>query len=389
MQCAKHILPAVLLLLAMVTTACREDEPIYLPDAVPVSMPEYTSIKGFYLLNEANMNSNKASIDFYNYETGKYYNYIYRAQNYGVVMQLGDVGNDIGIYGNKLYAVINCSNKVEVMNKNTVKRLGQIDIPNCRYIKFHGGYAYVTSYAGPVVTVFDGSQSQIGYVAKVDTTTLEVVDRCMVGYQPDELEIVDGKIYVANSGGYNPNNYENTISVIDIATFKEVERIPIALNLQYVKADRRGVLWISSRGNYYKQGSNVYAYDTRKHRIVGQLDCPVGNMWLDGDSLYVISSEYSMIEDGYRTATYQIYDTRTMELINEHFITDGTDRAIVQPYGIAVNPITKDILLTDAKNYVVPGRLYCFGQDGKRKWDLLTGDIPAHFVFLGENINEK
>ena len=389
MQCAKHILPAVLLLLAVVTTACREDEPIYLPDAVPVSMPEYTSIKGFYLLNEANMNSNKASIDFYNYETGKYYNYIYRAQNYGVVMQLGDVGNDIGIYGNKLYAVINCSNKVEVMNKNTVKRLGQIDIPNCRYIKFHGGYAYVTSYAGPVVTVFDGSQSQIGYVAKVDTTTLEVVDRCMVGYQPDELEIVDGKIYVANSGGYNPNNYENTISVIDIATFKEVERIPIALNLQYVKADRRGVLWISSRGNYYKQGSNVYAYDTRKHRIVGQLDCPVGNMWLDGDSLYVISSEYSMIEDGYRTATYQIYDTRTMELINEHFITDGTDGAIVQPYGIAVNPITKDILLTDAKNYVVPGRLYCFGQDGKRKWDLLTGDIPAHFVFLGENINEK
>ena len=377
------------LCIILMLAGCREDEPLYIPDAVPVTMPEYTSVKGFYLLNEGNMNSNKASIDFYNYETGKYYNYIYRAQNYGVVMELGDVGNDIGIYGSKLWAVINCSNKVEVMDKNTVVRLGQVDIPNCRYIKFHGGYAYVTSYAGPVATVLDGSQSQIGYVAKVDTTTLQVVDRCLVGYQPDELEIVGNRIYVANSGGYNPNNYENTISVIDIETFQEVERIPIAINLQYVKADHRGVLWISSRGDYYTAGSNIYAYDTRKQRLVAQLNCPVGNMWMDGDSLYVISSEYSKVNESYRTATYQIINTREMRVVNEHFITDGTEQAIVQPYGIAVNPITKDIMVTDAKNYVTPGRLYCFGPDGRRKWDLLTGDIPAHFVFLGENVNEK
>ena len=45
--------------------------------------------------------------------------------------------------------------------------------------------------------------------------------------------------------------------------------------------------------------------------------------------------------------------------------------------------------MADARDYVSPGRLYCYGSDGKLKWDVRTGDIPAHFTFLGNNINEK
>ena len=51
-------------------------------------------------------------------------------------------------------------------------------------------------------------------------------------------------------------------------------------------------------------------------------------------------------------------------------------------YGLAVNPETKEIFVTDAKNYVSPGTLYCFSPDGKKKWSVTTGDIPAHFAFL-------
>ena len=35
--------------------SCREDDVIFIPEEVPVSIPEYTSIDGFYLLNEGNM----------------------------------------------------------------------------------------------------------------------------------------------------------------------------------------------------------------------------------------------------------------------------------------------------------------------------------------------
>ncbi|MBQ2562130.1 MAG: YncE family protein [Muribaculaceae bacterium] len=380
------IMLLVALMAMVLLVACREEQFIFVPEEVEVTLPEYTSLQGFYLLNEGNMNSNKATLDYYNFRTGRYTRNVFAFANPNVPKEMGDVGNDLGIYGSKLYAVINCSNKIDVMDKNTVKKIGQIDIPNCRYIKFYGGYAYVTSYAGPVE--LSPEYTQRGYVAKIDTATLQVVDKCLVGFQPDELDIVNGKIYVANSGGYMVPNYENTVSVIDIDTFTEDSRIEIAINLQCCKADSHGMLWLSSRGDYYDNQSRLYVYDTRHQRLAKTLDLRVSNMWLDGDSLYVIGAQFSYVTMNYET-TYAIINTLTMEQVSSKFITDGTDATIVMPYGIAVNPITKDIYVTDASSYVDAGRLYCFSSDGIKKWDVRTGDIPAHFVFLGDNINEK
>lgn len=371
----------VIILIITASVSCREDDVIFIPETVVVSKPGLSDVKGFYLLNEGNMGSNKSTLDYYDFSMGVYTRNIYGSANPDVPKELGDVGNDLAIYGTKLYAVINCSNKIEVMNTLTAKRITQINIPNCRYIKFYDGYAYVTSYAGPVE--INPEYEQRGYVAKVDTTDFSIVDTCLVGFQPDELEIIDDKIYVANSGGYMVPNYENTVSVIDIATFKEEERVHIAINLQCVSGDKYGGLWVSSRGDYYDNPSRLYCYDVRKKRIEKEFDVPVSSMWLDGDSLYVISvawSNITMSDD----VTYAIINVKTREVVTRNFITDGTDLKIKKPYGIAVNPITKDIYVTDAKNYVNPGTLYCFGQDGVMKWSVRTGDIPAHFAFVGE-----
>lgn len=85
------------------------------------------------------------------------------------------------------------------MEAATAKRIKQIEIPNCRYIVFDKEYAYVSSYVSPVQI---DPNAPLGAVFKVDTTTLEVVDEVTVGYQPEEMEIRFGKLYVANSGGY-------------------------------------------------------------------------------------------------------------------------------------------------------------------------------------------
>jgi DNA-binding beta-propeller fold protein YncE len=376
----RHIFYIVITCALTLLSACRNDDIIFIPEEVEVTTPEYTSIEGFYLLNEGNMGSNKATLDYYDYTTGTYTRNIYGNANPSVSKEMGDVGNDIAIYGSRLYAVINCSNKVEVMNARTAERIGQIEIPNCRYIKFYEGYAYVTSYAGPVE--INPNYTQKGYVAKVDTATLEVVDRCIVGFQPDELDIADGKIYVANSGGYMVPNYENTVSVIDLETFTETERIEIAINLDRLRADSHGQIWVSSRGDYYETPSRLYCYDIRKRRLIKELDVPVGDMCMVGDSIYVISNSYSYITANSTTA-YAIVNTRTCECVSENFITDGTQTNIRVPYGISINPITRDIYVTDARNYVNPGYLHCYSADGVLKWSVRTGDIPAHIAFLG------
>ncbi len=61
-------------------------------------------------------------------------------------------------------------------------------------------------------------------MAKVDTATMQVVDSCAVGYQPEEMVVAGDKLYVANSGGYRVPNYDKTVSVIDLKTFKEIKR---------------------------------------------------------------------------------------------------------------------------------------------------------------------
>ncbi|MDR1258814.1 MAG: YncE family protein [Tannerellaceae bacterium] len=373
----------VTLAAAVLLSACRDEKEIFIPEEEEVSGPsvpgENADIQGFYLLNEGNMGSNKSTLDYYDFRTGLYRRNIYAEANPSVPKELGDVGNDIKIYGSKLYAVINCSNKVEVMDARTARRLGQINIPNCRYIRFHGRYAYVTSYAGPVE--LNPDYEQLGYVARVDTASMMVTDRCLVGFQPDELEVVGDKIYVANSGGYMFPNYESTVSVIDIPSFTETGRIEVARNLHRLRADRHGNLWVSSRGDYYDQPSRLYRVDTRTDRLVDSLDIAVSHFHLDGDSLYLYSVEWSYITMS-NEVTYGIVDVARREIVTRNFITDGTDQSIRIPYGIMVHPVTKDIYVTDARNYVSPGTLYCFGPDGRQKWNVRTGDIPAHFVFM-------
>ena len=373
------LLSCIILLLS-----CRKEEEIVHSTDTNVTEGEQSeSIKGFFLLNEGNMGSNKATIDYFDYETGVYTKNIYAERNPGVVKELGDVGNDIQIYGDKLYAVINCSHFVEVMDVNTAKHITQISIPNCRYLAFKDRYAYVSSYAGPVLI---DPNARLGYVAKVDTVTLQVVDTCTVGYQPDERVVVGNKLYVANSGGDRVPNYDNTISVIDLETFTEIKKIEVAINLHRLELDKYGYLYVSSRGDYYYTPSKTFIIDTKTDQVIKTLNLlPNTEMTLCGDSLYIYSTEWSYLTNS-NTISYAIYDVAKRKTVTRNFITDGTEKEIAIPYGIAVNPETKEFFVTDAKDYVTPGTLYCFNPDGTKKWSVTTGDIPAHFVFTRKKL---
>lgn len=381
------LLLAIFLITTIIFNACRgDDAEITPPDKIQVAPPSMGPVKGFYLLNEANMGSNKSSIDYFDSESGNYFRNIYPTINPNITYKLGDVGNDIQIYGNKLYAVINCSHYVEVMDVNTAKHHSSITITNCRYIVFDKGYAYVSSYNGPVQI---DPQAPLGSVVKIDTTNMSIVGTCMVGYQPEEMVIKGNKLYVANSGGYRVPNYDKTVSVINLDTFNEMYKIPVAINLHRLELDNYGNLYVSSRGDYKTIASKTYIIDTNTDKVTDILHLlPNSNMTLSGDSLYVYSVEWSHITEK-NTVSYAIVDTKTKKILTRNFITDGTEKFIKVPYGLAIHPQTKDIFVTDAKDYVSPGTLYCFDPKGKKKWQVTTGDIPAHIVFTDKKLQNQ
>lgn len=386
----KSIYTIMTLLMATAVGGCRHDE-LVVPteyDIINDTPDPATKIRGFYLVNEGNMGSNKCTLDYFDYFIGLYARNFYAERNPTVIKELGDVGNDIGIYGSKLYVVVNCSHKVEVLDSRTGIRLGQVDIPNCRYVRFYRGKAYVSSYVGPVLIDPDAPK---GAVYEVDTTSLRVTRKVSVGYQPEEMEVVDDYMYVANSGGYRVPNYDNTVSVIQMVDFKQVQQIPVGINLHRLRKDRYNKLWVTSRGDYQSRPSRLYVLDKRKGYnqmvVTDTLPFGVSNMAIRGDSLYFYSTEWNNYTQS-NTITYGIVDVRTKKLVSDNFITDGTEKEITIPYGIAIHPETGDILVTDAKNYVSSGTLYCFDSKGRRKWSVRTGDIPAHMTFLKRNDNE-
>ncbi|WP_455498224.1 DUF5074 domain-containing protein [Coprobacter sp.] len=362
-----------LLSILLLFTSCRGDEPVPTPRNITVS-------SGFYLLNEGNKGNNMATLDYFDYTSNIYSLNIYAERNPSVVKELGDVGNDLQIYGNRLYAVVNCSNFIEVTDLKTTKHIGMIQIPSCRYIVFHKDKAYVSSYASA-----DGNDlyAKQGYVAKVDTASLQVESIVAVGSQPEEMVIVDNKLYVANSMCVSTGEMDRTVSVIDLNTFSEIKKIDVAVNLHRMKADRYGYIYVSSRGDYYNGKSDLYMINTRTDKVEGPLSIPVNNMCISGDSLYILAKEFNYIT-GYAESIYGIIDTRTHKILTRNFISDGTDIRIDMPYGIAVNPVSKEILITDAKDFITPGLVYCFTPKGKKIWEYTTGEIPSNIAFVLE-----
>ena len=223
-------------------------------------------------------------------------------------------------------------------------------------------------------------------MAKIDTVSLQVVDECIVGYQPEEMAIVGNKLYVANSGGYRVPNYDRTVSVIDLKTFTEEKKIDVAINLHRIQPDNYGNLYVSSRGDYYEIPSKTFIIDTSTDEVAYEFeDLPNTHMTLCRDSLFLYSTEWSYLTNDW-TVSYAIVNTRTREIVTRNFIKDGTEKRIQTPYGIAVNPNTGEFLVTDAKDYVRAGTLHCFGPDGIRKWSISTGNIPAHIVFTHKKL---
>lgn len=334
------------LLAAIFMMGCRGEEPVLPSAGTQVTDPAATGdIKGFFLLNEGNKGSNKASLDFFDYTSGIYHRNIFPERNPDVARELGDVGNDLQIHGDRLYAVIDNSGLVEVMDAATARHVGIVTVPSCRYIAFHDGFGYVTSYAGKVF--------------KFDLATLDVAGECPVGREPEEMAVIGNMLYVANSGGYTLDNLETTVSVIDLETFTETRRIEVAPNLHRVEVDPGGHLWVSSREG------GVSVVEPLSGEIIDVFDMPCDEMALDGESLYILGG-----------GGYTVVDTRLREIVAEHPLP-----GLEKPYCIAIHPENGEILIADARNYFSSGTLDCHTPDGTLKWQAKTGDIPSRIAF--------
>lgn len=359
----KFMAAAVAVALSSTMVSCSDDDDPVVPPA-----PEVEA-SSMFVLNEGQMGMNNSSIDMLNLDNGTYTQNAYELANPTTVLELGDVGNDIVVAGEKVYAVINSSHKVEVIDANTCERIGKIDVNSPRYAAVAGDYLYVSSWVG-------GANNQ-GSVVKINLNTDKVVGALGVGIHPEEMAVLNGKLYVTSSQDYNTGEFDDRLVVVDLATFTAESVIHAGINQTQIKAADNGLLYVVSAGNYADVASSIYVIDPMNPTNIKQIDMPATRLALYKDKGYVLASMYD--ENWNATYTLSSFDLGTFT--TSAMQLDGFDR-LETPYSIAVDPYTGTFYVGDARDYTSAGRVYAFSlTTGALLHSYNAGVCPGHFCF--------
>lgn len=338
--------------LIMVLISCHKDKIIPVPDK-----PAATRA-GLYILNQGGFGSNNSTLTYYDYTSKQLTADFFSSVN---GTKIGDTGNDVEIYGTKMYIAVNNSDRIDVVNAKTGKIIKQATLHQCRSIAFYQGEAYITSYDGNV--------------AVMDTLTLTINKLIPVGRNPEQLVVSNNKLYVANSGGLSFGNPDKTVSVIDLTTLTEIKKITVIANPVSVTADTYGNVYVLSIGDFAKIMPGMTIIDNVADVIKSQPIVSLGfntPIVAQGEYVYYLTSNNKVA----------VYNAKTQTPAQANFITDGT--VVTAPYDLAADPLTGEIFVTDAKDYSSNGTLYAFDKTGKKEYSITTGINPGKVAFVNK-----
>ena len=341
------------------------------------------SFNKLYILNEGAF-PGASTLDLLDLKNKKYCADIFAQANPDVVQGLGNTGNDLIVVDNKMWVALNASNQVAVLHMPDAKLEKIIEVESPRYLTAEGGYVYVTSYGA---AVYGGTDMVPGKVYRIDKKSYET-KTVEVGYQPEGLAVLNGKLYVANSGGYN-YVHDNRISVIDLATFKVEKHIeaPMTNLFQMVATDDK--IWVSS------YGESTWTQDAASGEWIQSVSEPqslvsmtpngqfakwegvhANKMCLSGNTLVCFGNDKE-VEGGYDNCLYFV-NTKGDSFQKTSFA--GTDLSrIGYPYAILMNPSNNDIYIADA-SFTAGSKVHCFNASLKHKWTVDTGVGTGHLL---------
>ncbi|AYD47836.1 DUF5074 domain-containing protein [Arachidicoccus soli] len=316
---------------------------------------------GVYVLNQGGFGGNNTTLTYYDFATAKATADFFALNN---STSLGSTGNDAIIFGSKMYIVMNGSDNVTVVDKTSGKLIKRIAGPS----KWSPREAMI--YKNELlITAFNNT------VSIIDTAALSITQTIIVGTNPEGMAISGNMLYVANSGGLNyviHEDYDSTVSVVDLTSNTELKKIKVGLNPNYVVADSKGNIYVSTFGNYSTILPRIYKIDASSNTITDSSNTvnATGKMVIYDDNLYLEGTSVTTL------STTNLHGTPS------NFITDNT--IFKSPYGLDIDPSNGDVYVSDAIDYVAPGMEYCFDNTGKLKFSfsVAPGVNPYKVVFL-------
>lgn len=325
----------ILISLTILLVSCKKDKP-------DVETPVETLKDGFLVLNEGLFQMNNSNLSWVSSSDLNVNNSFFEGKT---GRKLGDTGNDLKRYGNKIYIVVNVSSTLEILDATTGNSIKQISFVSGNQSKQPRSLAFFGSKV--FVSCFDG------FVDVLDTSSLEIEKRIQVGLNPDQIIATDSKIFVSNSGGLNAPIMDSTLSVINPITLLEETKIIVGKNpgsLQVVGNN----LFVNVRGNYGTIPSAFKRINLTSLAIEENYTFKSVITEKMNANLLLAYEESSVIKLG-------IFDVSNNTWFNTNFIDVS---AIETLYNVHYEPKNNHIYLFDAHGYTVSGEILEYDSSG-------------------------
>ena len=324
----KKFLYIALAVAATGLASCSDDDP-----KRPVNDNPLAPIEGYgaYVLNQGNYyNGIEGGLSVIDYDSPTAMKNVFVAAN---KRSLGDTPQCGVAYGSKIYIGTSVSNTIEVIDRATCKAVKQIKLAESS-MPGRSPYCMISHKGKVFISMYDG------YLARLDTLTLEIDKSIPVGPNPDQIALYRGKIYVPVSDGMNWPNYGTTACVVDPQSMTVERTFTVGLNpTQFVEADDR--LFVLCKGNYstdpttlvpsklYEVKSDFSVRAVCDASIVCEIDdriAVINQPWTEGDPII----EYKLYDpESGKTTEWNI---QHVDYANAIFYDDEADRVLIASY---------------------------------------------------------
>lgn len=237
--------------------------------------------------------------------------------------QLGLIPNKVIVDDNYLWSVNSGDNAVQKINLQTGATVSNLLIEtgcNPWDACLNEGFLYVTG-------LFTNK------VYKVNLATNSVVGFVNVGICPEALCVYNGKLYVTNTGGYQNNYANSSVSVIDISTFQVIQTIPVSANPQYI-VEHNGLLHVSCTGNWTNVSGNVCVINPVTDEVIQTIAIggSLGNIWINSGQQALVGDANGYNLYRYNSENYNILNNPANPLSPGGSVVWGDDELIALLY---------------------------------------------------------
>jgi YVTN family beta-propeller protein len=331
------------------------------PEATPTTVPN--NLKGVFICNEGAFGQGNGSISFLNSDSGTFNLDLYQAANN---LPLGDVVQSIALYDNRAFIAVNNSQKMEVVSLQNFKRIATINgLSSPRFFVGNGSKGYISDWISDKVYV-------------LNLNSYQIIDTIPTGSGPEEMAIVNNKLFVCNSGGFGD---DSSMTVIDINSNTVIATINTPVNPSSIKQDINGKLWVLCRGSLGSDfiptpddaAGALIQINPNTNSIEQQFTFAYNNHPIKlqinktKDELYFLAGEYGYAGEIKKMSIYATTQSPTT-IVSSSF------------YGLGINP-KNDMIYAGRVDFSARTYVLRYNADGTLIDSVLAGIAPNGFAF--------